>query len=316
MNDIEKSIIKTISYFDIFSRPLGTKEIFENLQVIDNKMDYKSKVSFFCFKKSLEVLEKKASSCLVKTFKNQEEFWFFKKRENLVKAREEKEKFSIKLWKKLEKISKIINLTPFLSGVFVSGSLAMDNINKDSDIDLLIIAKPKRIFTVRFFLTFFLDVAGQRRKPGKIAGKICLNHYFAENSLEMKFPSLYNAYTYSYLKPIINRENVFKRFRKENKWLKNYLLFWEKEQKAPFLLKKPSLFAKFLEKTLSGSFGNRIEKKLKESQIRRKKKNYPQKIKKGRVILNDNLIELHPNSPEDRILKEYSKKLDFYLNKC
>ena len=49
--------------------------------------------------------------------------------------------------------------------------------------------------------------------------------------------------------------------------------------------------------------------------IKRKEKNYPSPLAKGegRVILEDNLIELHPNSPEERILKEYQEKVNKIL---
>lgn len=299
MNEIQESILKTVAFFDVLFRPLREREIFENLQNHGSQKE----VSFFDFKKNLLQLREFLES--------QDDFWFLKGRRFLVKEREKREKISKKNWAKLEKIAKKIIHVPFLRGIFVSGSLAILNSNEKSDIDLLVITKTGRIFTVRFFLTLLLDVMGERRRPGKVAGKICLNHYLTEDSLKIEFKSLYNAYSYLHLLPILNQENIFERFRKEQRWMKEYIYFIGLTFRPPFTLKGSSKLARFLEKILSGSFGNWIEEILKEVQIKRKEKYYKKGVKKGRVILRDNLIELHPSSPEERILKEYQERLDF-----
>ncbi len=303
LSSLEKSILKSIVYFDILSYPLKEKELLWNLA---NTFDVTSRDYFLSV--SLGEMIKK-SQYLQEVIRNNNGFYFLKGREELIEERKEKERISEQNWKKLKKITPIINWTPFLKGVFVSGSLAINNSNKSSDIDLMIIAEKGRIFTVRFFLTLFLSIIRERRTPHKIAGKICLNHYLADNALRVNFPSVYNAYTYLHLKPIISREGVFERFRKEQDWMKDYILFWDKIFKPPFQIEKKSKTAVILEKKLSGSLGDTIEEKLKNIQLKRKEKNYPQGIKNGRVILNDYLIELHPDSPEKEILKRYQKKL-------
>jgi len=301
MNGIEKSILKTIIYFDNLSYPLTEREIFENLQAIDNRKE----VSFFEFKNHLRNLKGYLES--------KDEFWVLEGRKPLIEERKKREIISKQNFEKLKKVAKKINLSPFIKGIFISGSLSISNSTKSSDIDLLIVVKKGRIFTVRFFLTLLLDLMGERRRPGRKARKICLNHYLTDDSLEMRYPSLYNAYTYLHLLPILNKDNVFERFRKENNWMKNYIIFVGLTFHAPFVLEEASRLAMFLEERLSGSFGNLVEKKLKEIQLRRKEKNYPKGVKKGRVILEDNLIELHPDSPEERILQEYQEKVDKIL---
>lgn len=301
MNEIEKSILKVILYFDIFSKVLTKKEIWDNLQTAEaDKRGYQRGLTqiYNDFKKSLTDI------ILKKFIEKKNDFYFLKGRESLIKKREKRESISQKNWLKLKKISRTINHTPFLKGVFVSGSLAINNSDEDSDIDLLVITKKGRIFTVRFFLTLILDLIGERRKPGRVAGKICLNQFQTENSLKVIFPTLYNAYTYLHLKPIIDREGVFTKFRDENDWLGKYLLFLGKKFPAPFRIGKKSKIAEIIEKILKGKFGDLIERKLKGIQIRRKKK-----CKKGRIILEDGFIELHPDSAEEEILANYEKRL-------
>lgn len=283
--------------------PLKKEEIIENLQK-EEGVDYTSGIreqvdSALDWLFFVGVIEKK------------EDLYFLRSKKELVNKRKLKTEVSTKNWNKLKKISKIINLAPFVKGIFVSGSLALNNSNENSDIDLLIITKRKRIFTVRFFLTLFLNLINQRRKLNKIAGKICLNHYLTEDSLEMEFPSLYNAYTYLHLKPIIDRGNVFKQFKNKNSWIKDYLLFSNTQKKPPFKIKKKSRLASLLEKSLQGKQGDKLEEKLKKAQKRRTKTN--QQNGYGRVILSDELIELHPFSPENGLLKSYNKKVRKFL---
>ena len=298
MNEVEKSILKTIIYFDTLSYPLKTKEIFENLQAIQSYLE----VSFLNLKNCLRNLQNYLG--------NKDDFWFLKGRESLIEKRTRRESVSKQNFQKLEKIAKKINLVPFIKGVFVSGSLVIYNSTEESDIDLLIVARKGRIFTVRFFLTLLLELIGERKKPGKKARRICLNHYLTGTSLEMKYPSLYNAYTYLHLLPILNRDNVFEKFRKENDWMKDYIIFTGLTFSPPFTIEEPSKTAMFLERKLSGSFGEWLEKKLKENQLKRRNKNYPEGIKEERVILEDDLIELHPDSPEKDILRRYQEQLN------
>jgi len=308
MNEIEKGILKTIVYFDLFSYPLKEKEILYHLPKITG-LENTGDIRFL----EREVKKSLRDLLFKKIIENKRGFYFLKGKEDLVRERERRKRISKKNWQKLKKILKIINLTPFLKGVFVSGSLAISNSNENSDIDLLIVTRDYRIFTVRFFLTFLLEIIGEKRTVEKIAGKICLNHYISENSLKIRFPSIYNAYTYLNLRPVINRSRVFERFREQQDWMRKYLLFWRKSFRAPFRIEKKSGLAEFLEKILSGRFGDWVEKKLNEIQIRRKEKNYPYGVKNGRVILEDRLIELHPDSPEKKIIERYQKTLDFYL---
>ena len=303
---LEKSILETLVYFNLFSKPLKKEEIFDALSLIDGNIKKITENS----KEFKIALENLISGNFIE---KKQDLFFLKGRNILINERKLRERISNRNWNKLEKIARKINYVPFVEGVFISGSLSINNSNYKSDIDLFVVTRPGRIFTVRFFLTMLLDILGKRRKPGKVAGKICLNHYISKDCLNMKFQSLYSAYIYFNLRPVIDRGGIFKEFREKNSWIGKYILFWDKKFKAPFCLEKKSKLAKFLEKILSGSFGDLLEKKTKEKQIKRKKKNYPNGIVKGRVILNNNLIELHPNSEERNILENYKNELCLFF---
>lgn len=304
MKEIREALLKTIIFFDLFSLPLKKKEIEENFFVFEGKENFSKEALRKEIEKELQFL------CQKRIIQKKEEYYFLFGKEFFLKERKKREEISRKNWQKLKKISKIINLCPFLLGAFVSGSLALDNSKETSDIDLLVITKKGRIFTARFFLFLFLSFFKLYRKEKNKKGKICLNHFFSQDSLSFNFPSLYNAVFYFHLRPIIDRENVFEKFKNKNKWIGNYILFWEKRYKAPFFIKKKSLLASLLEKLLSGKLGDLVEKWLKMIQLKRKEKKYKNLPLRGRVILSDETIELHPFSREREILEEFEKRFE------
>lgn len=298
---LKKSIIQTLIFYDIFEKPLKLKDLYFQLEKTDGK-----KPSFFSF---CNVLESLVNEGLVK---KKDDYYFLKNKEDYLKFQKERNEISKKNWRKLAFISKIINIVPFICMVGVLGSLSIDNCSKKSDIDLIIITKKNRIFLVRFFLTILLDLFFVRRTKTKIARRVCLNNFIAEDNLTFPFPSLYNAHSFSNLIPIIDRDSFYFKFKEKNNWVLNYLYFW-KDKTPPFFIKKQSKIALILEEILKGNFGDFLEKKVKNIQIKRKNKNYPFGVKNGRVILNDTLIELHPNSKEKRIEEEYKLRLKNYL---
>jgi len=298
---LRQAIIQTLIFYDILGKPLNSKELYFQLEKIDGE-----KPSFFSFKNSLISM---VGGGLIQ---KKEDYYFLKDKNYDFSFQKEKEVVSKKNWAKLSFVSKIINLVPFVCMVGVLGSLSLQSSTKKSDIDLLIITRKKRIFVVRFFLILLLDLFFVRRKKNKIAGRICLNNFIAENHLTFPFPSLYNAHSFSNLIPIIDRGNYYFKFKKENDWVFNYLYFWQKKD-PPFHIQKPSKIALILEKFLGGKLGDFLEKKVKKIQIKRKKNNYPFGVKVGRVILKDTLIELHPNSKEGIIEKKYKLRLEGYL---
>lgn len=320
LSNLEESILRSLAYFDVFSRPLKEEEILDNLRTMRNRREMEPRsIAFGELQGRSETnakhyhkeAEKSLNSLVFKSFiKKKNNLYFLNGKENLIEERKKREKISQKNWQRLEKIAKKINYIPFIRGVFVSGSLARNNSNEKSDIDLLVITKAGRIFTVRFLLTLLLDLMNERRRPGKVAGRICLNQYQTENALEVKFPSLYNGYTYLHLRPIIDRGGIFEKFRKAQGWMRKYLIFWQKKFEAPFKIEKESKVAGFLESVLRGKFGDFVERRLKDIQIKRKKD-----CEKGRIILTDNLIELHPYSSEERILAKYHARLDFLFKR-
>ncbi len=235
---------------------------------------------------------------------------------DIVQRRLDGRKIADKKWKKAKKIYKIMQTIPFLKGVLISGSLALGSVKKSSDIDIMIIAKNGRIWTVRVFLTVLIFLLGVRRNEENTKDKICLNHYITDKSLQIPFFSLYDAHLYSHLINIYDDENnikTFQNFQKNNSWIKNYVQNYNlSELRFSTSVGKNRVFsylAKFFEFILSGKIGDYFEKTLSKIQIAKIKKNPSFNNKNGRITIGDDQLEFHPQLHEKIVIPEFNRRM-------
>lgn len=312
-NDLlEKSILAAVVYYDGFGYPLPLWELRKNAVNLNRPSGGRlasEKISLF---EILNLLE--ASELLKKTLAERDGFYFLKGREDIVEQRIERQKISDERWKKARRYAFLFRLVPFLKIAFVSGSLALNNAKRNSDVDLLLVSKSGRIWTCRFFALLFLAVFGVLRRGEKIAGRFCLNHFITDVSLEIKNQSLYNAQTYVNFVPFVVRDqNALEEFWKKNKWLGDYVLNFHPPRQGALNF-HTAYAGDHSESSLPiiGSlivFGNLAEKFFAFLQKRRIERD-PRTFKAGgRVVADDSRLEFHPDSPEKEILEKYNLKM-------
>lgn len=329
MNLLQKSILSTIAYYDTLNHPLTSFEVFKYLvnplhiasfylgvaPLKDFEVDKFSKISLVNIRKNLNSREMK------KFIDEKNGFYFLKNRAEVIRTRIDRQKIADQKWKKAKKIIRWLQIVPYLRMVAVSGSLALNNTQEESDIDVLVIVRAGRIWLARFFVTVFLQLIGKRRHKKFTKDRICLNHYITNKSLEIKFRSLYNAQTYAHMIPVLEVENgIYNKFQRANKWIKHYLVFWpasptggpEVEVKHfKTLIASSSLIsiARTGEIFLNNWFGDLLEKlsrKLQESSIEKDPLTHK---KGGRITTDDTQLEFHPESPERKTLDKYNKNM-------
>ncbi|MFA5776737.1 MAG: nucleotidyltransferase domain-containing protein [Patescibacteria group bacterium] len=114
---------------------------------------------------------------------------------------------------------------PWIEMVAVTGSVAAFNANEQSDIDILVVTKPKRLWLTRLFLVSTLKILGVYWNAKEPAGTICPNILITAGNLtwESKKQNLYTANEVSLLCPLFFRHNCYFDFLEQNEWIKNYL---------------------------------------------------------------------------------------------
>lgn len=311
MKGLQNSILATLAYYDAMNFPLTLFELKKYL-IHPARLGY-VKLKEFGFEGILRELKLLGQKEIVSSRNG---FYFLSPHPHLADERIERQKIAERKWKLTQKAIRFVNLVPWVLAVFGSGSLALNNTNPKSDLDVLVVVKNGRIWTARVFISLLMSILGVRRtKFHNIApDKVCLNHYVTDESLYIPHQSLYNAHTYAHLVPIFLRdESIIYAFKKENSWIRKYLYNWieEGEQHLRTLKPYPRMrkIAVFLEKALGGNAGNVLERFFKKVQLARIKKDPAARGSGGRVTFADTELEFHPSSPEKGVLEKYNATL-------
>ncbi len=82
----------------------------------------------------------------------------------------------------------LFNLVPFISKVYVAGSLALGNVRENSDFDVVVVTESGRLYTCRFFCLLLFGIAGWRRTLQNARDGFCFNHFTTSLSINVNFP--------------------------------------------------------------------------------------------------------------------------------
>lgn len=319
MNQTEISILATLSFFDTMNLPLAPLEIYRNILplwkgirqlaeegVLQNNIRGINYLDFLNILETSEIIKSKTNKFngMYSLRSGDEE-----KAGKMARSRHVNYRTAIKKWILLRRLASFFEAVPFCQAVLASGSITKNNTSEKSDIDLLIICKYGRIWMARAFFMLAAKLSAHHRSGKKVSDMLCLNHFISDKDLEINHKSIYTADQYSKLVPIFSRKDFdgeifIENFRQKNQWIKSYLPLWQNP--APRTIRKFKSFSIFrftrsiLEFLLNNSIGDFIEQALAGIQKSRIKKDAGKPG--GRVIFSDDEIELHPNSPERRII--------------
>ncbi|MDD5415481.1 MAG: hypothetical protein PHE48_00570 [Candidatus Daviesbacteria bacterium] len=213
---MEKAILKTLAYADIFDYPLNTYELHKWL--IGKKLTLRQ------VEKALKKLYQ------VSGIKYKGEYYFLPRRNKLTAKRRRREKQSAIYFRKAKILSQALKLIPWIKLVGVSGALAVGNAGKSDDIDLLIITSKNRLWISRLLALGLLSLIGRRRKVGekgrKIAGKLCINILLEEDRLEQQSKDIFVAHEVLQMKVLWQRDGVYSKYLEDNEWAFKFLPNW------------------------------------------------------------------------------------------
>lgn len=199
---LSRQEISSVVYHNIFDYPLKEIEL----------KKWKTKKSFV-YSKSEKLIEKKKG------------YYFVKGRGDLVAERLAREKISKRKFTLAKKTANLLRKIPMVLFVGVTGSLAMNNSKKDSDIDFLIISKRNSLWFTRMVGYIILWANGIRlRQPKKRdeEDKLCLNVWLDESTLTWDKKNLFTAHEIAQITPLVNKGEVFQKFLLANRWIRNF----------------------------------------------------------------------------------------------
>lgn len=320
---LERAIFDTVRYFDVFSMPVTAVQIWRSL-IVDGKgaggVRWRGQHVL-----SLEQVKGmlRKSSWLSRELENCWGYYCLKqftgkgKRsvQQYVKRRLNRHVLAQHKWKITRRVVWWLARLPYVRMIGVTGSLALNNTRRESDLDLLIIVKRGRIWTARFFILLVTQLTGRRRKywDREAPDKICLNHYITDDAMIMSpdIHSLYTAVLYNLTVPLTGRK-TYQLWRDENgAWLKRWLMY----PVAPLLSSRhavsvPAYFGRmkgWVEGFLSEPIGELLESGMEKMQ-RRVIWRHKQSGWDRRVHVSSQELAFHPNSKESQVLHKFKEE--------
>ena len=322
MSFLHNPILATLVYYDIFDFPLTMFEVHKYLinpeRFCSSRSDLGTSLRSDLGVTDIslgQVVEELETLIVSGSIGSKNGFYFLSGRDDLYELRIEREKIAAQKWKKFLRIAKWFQVVPYLRAILASGSLAINNTDKESDFDVLSVAKSDRLYTCRIFLCLVASIFRARRTRSDIIApdKFCFNHYITNKNMNIRYESLYNAQTYVNLKPVLVDGKVFSRFYIENIWLKKYIYNFMPADKfilrsvAPnYVLARIGKLGEFI---LNSFLGDRLEEWAKQYQQKRIRENPVTRESGGRVVFNDSELEFHPQSFETFAIDKYNRGL-------
>lgn len=319
-SSLEKAIISTLCYFDIFNFPLTLLEVWKWLYFGSGLGARGTELGA----QNLELLDVQKilenSSFLKEKIEQKRGFYFLKGKEKNIDLRLAHYNLAEKKFKKALRIAKLFRFHPFVKMMGICNSLAFSNALEESDIDFFIVTKPKRIWTARFFTSLITKLLRLRPTLESTKDKICLTFFVTENVLnleKLKFTEEdpYLTFWVSQVEPIYDPQGIYQKFWEANKWIKKYLpnalpnqLVKRRKVYDSALVR---LIRKAKELVLVNGIGNLLEKILKRIQL----KVLPDRLKSmanqdSRVVIRDDILKFHDNDRRREIEDLFLRKID------
>ncbi len=313
MLDLRNSILATLAYYDIFEYPLTAVEIHKyliNPARLDRAVVGVPEISLGQVANEIYRLAEGGRIVGVLGF-----YGLDQRTGAVVTERLERQKIAEKKYKKLLRLARWFQLVPFVRGMFVSGSLALDNSAPGGDFDIFTVVKAGHLYTTRILLLCVATLLRVRRTrhDEEAPDKFCFNHYIGDDQLALEHASIYTAHTYAQLIPIFMQNQSDEAFFSANSWINKYLFNFKPSErslrrKVPHARMRLAI-ARGLEFLLNTSAGEEVERLAKSYQQARIKKNPVTNETGGRIIFTDSHLELHPRSFETVVIRRYNEAL-------
>ncbi len=224
MEFIDEAILKTLLYSDIFDFPLTKDELWHFL-ISDKKIE---KTDFDeALRKLIQpenLIFQREENKIGVIYK--QGFYCLSGRQQIIKDRKSKLTEAYKKNHIAQRAAYYLSLIPTIEFIGISGSLALKNASINDDIDFFVIVKKNTLFMTRFWILCTLEWLKLRRKRNERSAidKVCVNLLLDETKLTWSTGKrdLYVAHEIVQVIPLFERNNMYKKFMINNKWIEKF----------------------------------------------------------------------------------------------
>ena len=137
-------------------------------------------------------------------------------------------------WKDAYRFVHFAKLIPFISGIAITGSLAVNNAVTDDDVDFLIVTQKHRLWITRLLVILFASFVGKRRSfAQEEKNSWCFNLWVEESDIQLPKTSrsVYEAYEVAQTVWVYSKNSVDRYFYKCNYWVNQYVYWYHEVSK-------------------------------------------------------------------------------------
>lgn len=296
MEELKHSILKVLTYFDIFSYPLLQNEIH---YFLDRQISSEALPPALA-----ELTEPGIIYCI-------EGYYSLRNDGGLIRKRMDDNTQAEVLLPKARMVCNLLSYFPFVRTIAISGSLSKNVAYPGADFDYFVITKANRLWVTRTLLLLV-------RRCSILVGKqdwFCLNYFIDESCLQIPEQNIYTATEIITL--IHTRTNATSQsFLEANNWVCQFYPNFLQQKAAMPVPAATSLVQKALESLLNLAFMNQLDTWLMHltmNRLKRRKKAGKLVIngKEGQLPLSDKHYCKHnPEYFQAEVLDAHAKKMD------
>lgn len=226
-NPVSTSIILTVSYSNQFEYPLTVRELYTRLIWVQPDV-----VAPRVFAQHL------VSLISAGRLGYAQGFIFLPGNQKHVATRIQRQQYAQQQRDELWGLIVFLQRIPWMRGIVITGSLALQAITKTDDSDFLLIVAPKRLWLTRILVIFFAWMHGKRRSwHREEENSWCFNLWLDTNHLALPKPqrSVYSAYEVLQADWVWSSGATQQHFYLRNRWVRNYLPHYWSVQVPPVL---------------------------------------------------------------------------------
>lgn len=212
-SSLERAILETLAYSDIFDYPLRLEELHRYLTCPAEIIDLPP-----------------ALARLHGLVEELDDYYFLARRSSIVALRKAREARSRPIFTRALHYGRILGALPFVRMVALTGSLAVCNCDMTADFDYMLIASRGRVWTTRALV---LALGRITRVVGDI---LCPNIILSETALEWPWHDLYSARELCQMIPVSGLD-MYECLRAANRWTESLL---PNALSSPMSVKQPN----------------------------------------------------------------------------
>ncbi|MFQ5568039.1 MAG: hypothetical protein ACE5G0_00105 [Rhodothermales bacterium] len=243
LSDLERAILLTVLYADLFDYPLTRDELYRRL--VETPCDRAA------FERALDDLVPayldRASSYLT-----------WAGRTHLADVRTYRLEMTEDLWQTARRYARWLARIPFVRMVAVSGSLAVNNAEAKSDVDFFCITTPNRLWLARAWIVPLSKLTGWFPKAFPLY--LCPNYILALDELHVEDHNLFTAHEVAQTVPLWGLD-VYRRFLQANRWVYDFLPHTRFDDHLHRAMPPPRpWFTRGAERLLRGRMGDALDR--------------------------------------------------------